>query len=170
MSDPRKKSVATTVWGLLVLGAAIALLVWYLPSSAPAVFFGGLLIALVILSRRGRRPPSGSHAVDLAPPPASQEGPEGESGAHAPDGGDQPDATPPGKVTLRCLACGNTEFTSRYAQLNTAVATFFNLDWANRSARCEICTRCGYIHWFHEWEGRDTLQVKESDQAETSRP
>jgi hypothetical protein len=26
--------------------------------------------------------------------------------------------------------------------------TFFGLDWANRTARCLVCERCGYVHWF----------------------
>jgi predicted nucleic-acid-binding Zn-ribbon protein len=52
-----------------------------------------------------------------------------------------------GKV-LQCKVCGNDEFHRREAQLNTAVATFFNVDWANRSAICYVCDRCGYIHWF----------------------
>ena len=34
------------------------------------------------------------------------------------------------------------------AQLNTAVATFFNFDWANKTAQCYVCDGCGYIHWF----------------------
>ena len=33
-------------------------------------------------------------------------------------------------------------------QLNTAVATFFNFDWANKTASCFVCDGCGYIHWF----------------------
>lgn len=50
--------------------------------------------------------------------------------------------------TLRCLICGYDLFLCREAQLNTAVATLFNLDWANKSAVCLICDQCGYIHWF----------------------
>lgn len=47
-----------------------------------------------------------------------------------------------------CQVCGHDRFWHREAQLNTAVATFFNMDWANPSATCLICTHCGYIHWF----------------------
>ena len=47
-----------------------------------------------------------------------------------------------------CRACQNDKFWRRTAQLNTAVATFFNLDWANRSAACFVCSECGYVHWF----------------------
>lgn len=24
----------------------------------------------------------------------------------------------------------------------------FDLDWANASATCMVCERCGYVHWF----------------------
>ena len=49
---------------------------------------------------------------------------------------------------LRCEICGHNNFWHREAQLNTAVATFFNFDWANASATCYVCDGCGYIHWF----------------------
>lgn len=49
---------------------------------------------------------------------------------------------------LRCIICGHDHFHQREAQLNTAVATFFNFDWANASAVCFVCGECGYIHWF----------------------
>ncbi|MGB9887202.1 MAG: hypothetical protein ACPLPT_07580 [Moorellales bacterium] len=49
---------------------------------------------------------------------------------------------------LSCHVCGHDKFWRRRAQLNTAVATFFDLDWANPSATCLVCARCGYIHWF----------------------
>jgi predicted nucleic-acid-binding Zn-ribbon protein len=49
---------------------------------------------------------------------------------------------------FRCLACGHDRFWQRKAQLNTWAATFLNLDWANRSAICIVCSECGYIHWF----------------------
>gem|GEM_PF-552492 len=50
--------------------------------------------------------------------------------------------------SLRCVICQHDEFDRRDAQLHTALATFFNLEWANRSALCLVCERCGYIHWF----------------------
>ncbi len=50
--------------------------------------------------------------------------------------------------TLHCHVCQHDEFWRREGQLNTATATFFNLDWANKSALCLVCDRCGYIHWF----------------------
>ena len=49
---------------------------------------------------------------------------------------------------LTCQFCGHSDFHTRIAQLNTPGATFFGLDWANRSAICYICDACGYIHWF----------------------
>jgi predicted nucleic-acid-binding Zn-ribbon protein len=49
---------------------------------------------------------------------------------------------------LVCLVCRYDRFQRREAQLNTAAASFFNLDWANTSAVCYVCKRCGYIHWF----------------------
>lgn len=50
--------------------------------------------------------------------------------------------------TLNCEICKHDRFWKREAQLNTAVATFFNFDWANASAVCYVCDGCGYIHWF----------------------
>ncbi|MEX0703830.1 MAG: hypothetical protein WD069_17155 [Planctomycetales bacterium] len=49
---------------------------------------------------------------------------------------------------LSCVVCGHDRFGRREAQLNTAMATFFNMDWANRTATCFVCDECGYIHWF----------------------
>ena len=47
-----------------------------------------------------------------------------------------------------CQVCGNDRFWRREGQLNTAIASFFEFDWANPSAICIICSECGYIHWF----------------------
>ena len=49
---------------------------------------------------------------------------------------------------VTCEVCGGTQFWHRTAQLNTAVATFFNVDWANPSADCYVCDGCGHIYWF----------------------
>jgi hypothetical protein len=49
---------------------------------------------------------------------------------------------------LTCPVCSCDQFWSRKAQLNTSVASFFGLDWANRSARCFVCADCTYIFWF----------------------
>lgn len=51
---------------------------------------------------------------------------------------------------LKCPICGNDKFHSRRVQLNTTLATFFNLDWANRSATCLVCSDCTHIQWFLE--------------------
>lgn len=49
---------------------------------------------------------------------------------------------------LRCLVCQHDRFDKGKAQLNTAAASFFNLDWANRSAVYLACRNCGHLHWF----------------------
>jgi len=51
-------------------------------------------------------------------------------------------------IQLHCEICKHDRFWHREAQLNTAVATFFDFDWANASANCYVCEKCGYIHWF----------------------
>lgn len=53
-----------------------------------------------------------------------------------------------GGKTLKCLVCCNDTFFERPAQLNTRMMTFFNLDWANKTAICRVCESCGFIHWF----------------------
>jgi hypothetical protein len=49
---------------------------------------------------------------------------------------------------LRCTICSHDRFWTRKAQLHTAGATFFNLEWAQPSADCFVCAECGYVHWF----------------------
>ena len=49
---------------------------------------------------------------------------------------------------LKCPICANNTFWIRNAQLNTAVLTFFNLDWTNKSATCFVCSNCTHISWF----------------------
>jgi len=49
---------------------------------------------------------------------------------------------------FKCPVCRNELFWTRRAQLNTPVATFFNFDWANRSATCFVCSKCTHISWF----------------------
>jgi predicted nucleic-acid-binding Zn-ribbon protein len=49
---------------------------------------------------------------------------------------------------LICPVCGNKYFRTRQVLLNTTVATFFNLDWANRNATCFVCSECTHIIWF----------------------
>jgi hypothetical protein len=54
---------------------------------------------------------------------------------------------------LHCTICLHPRFRERKAQLNTAAASFFDLDWANPSATCLVCENCGYIHWFLPQKG-----------------
>ncbi len=49
---------------------------------------------------------------------------------------------------LVCPICSNTTFWMKRAQLNTFLATFFNLDWTNRSATYFVCSNCTHITWF----------------------
>jgi len=49
---------------------------------------------------------------------------------------------------LRCPICNNDLFWQKKVQLNTTIATFFGLDWANRSATCFVCSNCTHILWF----------------------
>lgn len=50
--------------------------------------------------------------------------------------------------SLICPICSNDRFKIKSAQLNTAISTFFNLDWTNQSATCMVCTACTHITWF----------------------
>jgi predicted nucleic-acid-binding Zn-ribbon protein len=49
---------------------------------------------------------------------------------------------------LKCPVCGNVNFWAKRVLLNTRLATFFDLDWANRSATCFVCSDCTHISWF----------------------
>lgn len=49
---------------------------------------------------------------------------------------------------LKCPICNHNRFWTRRVQLNTAVASFFNLDWTNRSTNCYVCSECTHISWF----------------------
>jgi hypothetical protein len=49
---------------------------------------------------------------------------------------------------LQCTICEHDRFLVRDAQLNTSILTFLGFDWLNKSGRCYICDKCGYIHWF----------------------
>jgi len=53
-------------------------------------------------------------------------------------------------IQVTCIHCQNDLFEHGHAQLNTAIATFFNLDFANRSATILTCRRCGYVLWFNK--------------------
>ena len=51
-------------------------------------------------------------------------------------------------IELECQVCRHKDFDERKAQLNTAAMSYWGLDWLNKSARCFVCLRCGYVHWF----------------------
>ena len=61
---------------------------------------------------------------------------------------DQPEAATVLGKPFECLVCHHDRFLEREAQLNTALATAVNMDWANQSAMCIVCGNCGYVHWF----------------------
>jgi uncharacterized protein len=47
-----------------------------------------------------------------------------------------------------CAHCGGERFTQRKVKLNTALLTFFNLNWLNASADVFVCEVCGHLEWF----------------------
>lgn len=51
---------------------------------------------------------------------------------------------------MQCLMCDSKEFWTRKTLMNTVGFSFFNIDWANKSATNYVCDKCGYIHWFLE--------------------
>ncbi|CEH32509.1 hypothetical protein TS65_20400 [Aneurinibacillus migulanus] len=53
-------------------------------------------------------------------------------------------------IRVICPHCNHNQFDHGYAQLNTSLMTFFNLDFANRSAEILTCDRCGHIQWFNK--------------------
>lgn len=51
---------------------------------------------------------------------------------------------------LKCTICSHDAFYYRKAQLNTRLASLFDVDWANKSAHCYTCENCTHIEWFLE--------------------
>jgi hypothetical protein len=49
---------------------------------------------------------------------------------------------------IRCVHCGGDSFALRTALLNTPGMTFFDLDWANRTATVLVCAQCSRLEWF----------------------
>ena len=49
---------------------------------------------------------------------------------------------------VSCPHCESDLFEQAHAQLNTPVASFFGLDWLNKSALVLKCVKCGKIQWF----------------------
>lgn len=47
-----------------------------------------------------------------------------------------------------CPHCGHDQFDQAVALLNTPGMTFFDLDWANRTATILSCRHCSRIEWF----------------------
>jgi hypothetical protein len=50
---------------------------------------------------------------------------------------------------LSCPICANDQFWSRTTLLNTRGLTFLDWDWVNKNAQNYVCSKCGYIYWFH---------------------
>lgn len=49
---------------------------------------------------------------------------------------------------VACPHCGEDNFDTGTAMLNTAGMTLLGLDWADRSAHLLICTSCSRVEWF----------------------
>lgn len=49
---------------------------------------------------------------------------------------------------LVCPVCGHDHFIETKAQMNTAAASLFDLDWVNKEAKCYVCADCTYVYWF----------------------
>ena len=49
---------------------------------------------------------------------------------------------------LICVVCRHGLFRHRRAQLHSAAASFFNMEWLGPVADCYVCSKCGYVHWF----------------------
>lgn len=65
---------------------------------------------------------------------------------------------------LGCPVCGHGRFWYRTTLMNTRLATFFNLDWANQAAVNFVCGRCGYVMWFIDPPiDRDKPLAKDTD-------
>lgn len=54
----------------------------------------------------------------------------------------------PLKRFLACAQCGGLRFLQREIKMTTTGMTFFDMDWANKSADGAICLRCGFVHTF----------------------
>ena len=50
---------------------------------------------------------------------------------------------------LACLVCGHDLFVERQAQIRFSTLSFaLLLGW--KTAKCRVCGRCGFVHWFLE--------------------
>ncbi|MDH3404895.1 MAG: hypothetical protein OES32_03485 [Acidobacteriota bacterium] len=59
-----------------------------------------------------------------------------------------------GAHQVTCPQCANTLFRQGKAQLNTAVMSLLDLDWANKSATTLVCSQCSHIAWFFDEPAR----------------
>ena len=50
---------------------------------------------------------------------------------------------------LSCPVCRHDQFWRRTTLLNTRGLTFMDWDWANKNAQNYVCSKCGYMYWFH---------------------
>ena len=57
--------------------------------------------------------------------------------------------------SVECPHCGGVDFVAGEAQLNTALASLIDLDWANKTAATLTCITCGRIQWFAGAPTRD---------------
>ena len=60
----------------------------------------------------------------------------------------EPSAYRVGEHAIRCVQCGHDTFERGEAQLNTAPASLFEVDWLNESVTTLLCTECSHIMWF----------------------
>ena len=49
---------------------------------------------------------------------------------------------------LKCSHCEHTRFQKREGLITTSWVTLFRFQFLNRSARCFLCKKCGFLHWF----------------------
>lgn len=51
-------------------------------------------------------------------------------------------------TALTCDICHHDKFFYRESQLNTRLASLFDVDFANKKAHCYVCENCTKIQWF----------------------
>lgn len=77
---------------------------------------------------------------------------------------------------LACHVCGGASFVQREIKMTTTGMTFFDLDWANKSADGAICARCGFVHTFlgqpFQWLSPEQVKPEDlpPDPQETAEP
>jgi len=65
---------------------------------------------------------------------------------------------------LVCSHCNYSGFECSSVQLNTALMTFLDLDWLNKSATVFGCQNCGKLAWF----GNNAKIIELDDLTETN--